>query len=62
MQLTIEVFPAPFGPMMENSSPLRMLKLTSVSACTPPKRKDTPRASKMVSDGEAARVASAGWA
>src|SRR5215218_7160952 len=36
MQLTIEVLPAPFGPMIENSSPSRIAKLTSVSALTPP--------------------------
>ena len=47
MQLTIEVLPAPFGPMMENSSPLRTWKLTSVSAWTPPKRRETPRDSNM---------------
>src|ERR1700759_3036293 len=49
MQLTIEVLPAPFGPMMENSSPSRMVKLTSVSARTPPNRNDTPRTSNAVS-------------
>src|SRR5256885_6862928 len=46
MQLTIEVLPAPFGPMIENSSPSLTPKLTSVSARTPPKRSDTPRTSK----------------
>src|SRR5580704_967811 len=49
MQLTIEVLPAPLGPMIENSSPSRMVKLTSVSARTPPKRNDTPRTSNVVS-------------
>src|SRR3954471_6600281 len=49
MQLTIEVFPAPFGPMMENSSPSLTPKDTSVSARTPPKRSDTPRTSKACS-------------
>src|SRR5262249_42953592 len=34
-------------PMMENSSPSLTPKLTSVSARTPPNRKDTPRASRM---------------
>src|SRR3954471_21754652 len=46
MQLTIEVLPAPFGPMMEYSSPSLTPKETAVSARTPPKRSDTPRTSK----------------
>src|SRR5882757_6913307 len=49
MQLTIEVLPAPLGPMIENSSPSSTAKLTSVSARTPPKRSDTPRTSKACS-------------
>src|SRR5581483_540151 len=49
MQLTIEVLPAPLGPMIENSSPPRIVKLTSVSARTPPNRNDTPRTSNVVS-------------
>src|ERR1700694_928732 len=49
MQLTIEVLPAPLGPIIENSSPSFTLKLTSVSARTPPKRSDTPRTSKACS-------------
>src|ERR1700739_1323624 len=49
MQLTIEVLPAPLGPMIENSSPSLTPKLTSVSARTPPKRSDTPRTSKACS-------------
>src|SRR4051812_27395596 len=49
MQLTIDVLPAPFGPMMENSSPSLTPKETSVSARTPPKRSDTPRTSKACS-------------
>src|SRR6185369_3448236 len=47
MQLTIEVLPAPFGPMIENSSPSFTPKETSVSARTPPKRSDTPRTSNV---------------
>jgi hypothetical protein len=47
MQFTIEVLPAPFGPMIENSSPSWTAKLTSVSARTPPKRSETPRTSKV---------------
>jgi hypothetical protein len=35
--------------MIENSSPSRMVKLTSVSARTPPNRNDTPRTSNVVS-------------
>src|ERR1700687_2214062 len=49
MQLTIDVLPAPLGPMIENSSPSFTPKLTSVSARTPPKRSDTPRTSKACS-------------
>src|SRR5216684_2801162 len=49
MQLTIEVLPAPLGPIIENSSPSLTPKLTSVSARTPPKRSDTPRTSKACS-------------
>src|SRR6266853_6469417 len=49
MQLTIEVLPAPLGPIIENSSPSFTPKLTSVSARTPPKRSDTPRTSKACS-------------
>src|SRR5471030_3045355 len=49
MQLTIEVLPAPLGPIIENSSPWFTPKLTSVSARTPPKRRDTPRTSKACS-------------
>src|ERR1700682_2855725 len=49
MQLTIEVLPAPLGPMIENNSPSLTPKLTSVSARTPPKRSDTPRTSKACS-------------
>src|SRR4029453_10313618 len=47
MQLTIEVLPAPFGPVIENSSPSFTPKETSVSARTPPKRSDTPRTSNV---------------
>src|SRR5579871_5721059 len=50
MQLTIEVLPAPLGPMIENSSPDFTEKLTSVSARTPPKRNDTPRTSSVSSN------------
>src|SRR4051794_31703445 len=49
MQLMIEVLPAPFGPMIEHSSPSLTPKLTSVSARTPPKRNETPRTSKACS-------------
>src|SRR4051812_35887271 len=47
MQLTIEVLPAPFGPMMEKTSPRRTSKDTSVSARTPPKRSETCSAARM---------------
>src|SRR3954449_10704944 len=41
MQFSIEVLPAPFGPMMARISHLRMSNDTSVSAFTPPKPSDT---------------------
>src|SRR3954469_17671541 len=41
MQFSIEVLPAPFGPMMARISLLRMSKDTSVSAFTPPNFSDT---------------------
>src|SRR5579871_2880123 len=56
MQLTMEVLPAPLGPMMENSSPSRTAKLTSVNARTPPNRKDTPRAARISSTQNPSRT------
>src|ERR1700730_774155 len=41
MTLSIDVLPAPFGPMMARISPLRMSKETSLSALTPPNASDT---------------------
>src|SRR6266550_2201834 len=38
MQLSKVVLPAPFGPMMPRTSPLSTLKVTSLSALTPPNR------------------------
>ena len=45
MTFSIDDLPAPFGPMMARISPLRMSKLTLVSARTPPNR------SEMLVDG-----------
>src|SRR6185436_10446638 len=39
MTLSIELLPAPFGPMMARTSCSRTSKLMSVSAFTPPKRR-----------------------
>src|SRR4029450_1625101 len=47
MQLSIEVLPAPFGPMMEKTWPFSTRKLTSLNARTPPKRIDTSDTSRM---------------
>src|SRR6476620_949072 len=47
MQLTMEVLPAPFGPMIEKTSPRSTLKETSVSARTPPKRSETCSAARI---------------
>ena len=41
--LSIEVLPAPLGPMMANTSPCSTSKLTLWTACTPPKRSETSR-------------------
>src|SRR5229473_3232446 len=41
MTLSIEVLPAPFGPMMARISPPAMSKDTSVNALTPPNDNDT---------------------
>ena len=41
MTLSIDVLPAPLGPMMARISPLRMSKETSRIAFTPPKDSDT---------------------
>src|SRR5947199_5082977 len=41
MTLSIEVLPAPLGPIMARISPLRISKETSTSARTPPNAKDT---------------------
>src|SRR6185436_15242982 len=41
MTLSIEVLPAPFGPMMARISPLRISNETSVIAFTPPKASET---------------------
>ena len=41
MTLSIDVLPAPLGPMMARISPLRMSKETSRIAFTPPNESDT---------------------
>src|SRR6185312_11063765 len=41
MTLSIDVLPAPFGPMMARISPLRMSNETSFTAFTPPNESDT---------------------
>ena len=38
IELKIDVFPAPFGPMMANSSPVSTVNETLLIASTPPKR------------------------
>src|ERR1700687_1945204 len=47
MTLSIELLPAPLGPMMARISCSRTSKLTSVSACTPPKASDTPSTARI---------------
>jgi hypothetical protein len=51
MTLSIEVLPAPFGPMIARISPLRMSKEISVIAFTPPKASETLRTSMSSSPG-----------
>src|SRR5213075_2993681 len=47
--LSIEVLPAPFGPMIARISPLRTSNETSVIAFTPPNASDTFSTARMVS-------------
>src|SRR6185312_12943525 len=47
MQLRRVVFPAPFGPMTEKSSPLRTARPTSTSARMPPKLTHRSRACRI---------------
>ena len=49
MQLSIELLPAPFGPMMARISCSRTSKEMSVSALTPPKRSEMFCTSRMTS-------------
>src|SRR4051794_13696150 len=57
MTLSSDDLPAPFGPMMARTSPLRMSKLTLVSARTPPKRKEmSSTASRTSPSGRPARI------
>src|SRR5450755_1998513 len=49
MQLSIELLPAPFGPMMARISCSRTSKLMSLSALTPPKRRLMLRTSRITS-------------
>ena len=65
MTFSIDVLPAPFGPMMARISPLRMLNETSEIARTPPKASETfSTSSRMSCRAHAARLpvaAAAGW-
>src|SRR5665647_3424084 len=49
MQLSIELLPAPLGPMMARTSCSRTLNEMSVSALTPPKLKEMFLTSRMTS-------------
>src|SRR6266849_3027074 len=59
MTLSIEVLPAPFGPMMARISPLRMSKETSTSARTPPNANDTRSTESSTSPAATSRAAGA---
>ena len=52
MTLSIEVLPAPFGPMMARISPLRISNDTPVTALTPPKERETFSTASSTSPGE----------
>src|SRR5438046_4364417 len=56
MTLSIEVLPAPFGPMMARISPLRISKETSTSARTPPNDSDTPSTESSTSPAATSRT------
>src|SRR5258706_1842541 len=49
MTLSIELFPAPFGPMIARISCSRTSKLMPESALTPPKESDTPSSLRTIS-------------
>ena len=56
MTLSIEVLPAPFGPMMARISPLRISNETSLIAFTPPKASDTSSTASSTSPAATPRV------
>ena len=56
MTFSIDDLPAPFGPMMARISPLRMSKLTLVSARTPPNRSEMPSTRQQHLAGPALRA------
>ena len=60
MQFSIELLPAPFGPMIARISCSRTSKLMSVSALTPPKRRLMLRTSRTTSPMRRARPARVG--
>ena len=59
MTLSIEVLPAPFGPMMARISPLRMSNDTSLIAFTPPNDSETFSTDRSASPTAASRARSA---
>src|ERR1700674_2238298 len=59
MTLSIEVLPAPFGPMMAQISPLRISKETSTSARTPPNASDTRSTESSTSPAATSRAEAA---
>ena len=53
MTFSIEVLPAPFGPMIARISPLRMSNETSAIALTPPNDSETFSSESRISAGVA---------
>src|ERR1700729_1403419 len=61
IRLNIVVLPAPFGPMMENTSPCSTWKLTASTARMPPKRMAISLAAKMLMGGHTEQRRWARW-
>ena len=60
MTLSIELLPAPFGPMIARTSCSSTLKETLVNACTPPKRREIDSSSRIGAPIGKARLTVAG--
>src|ERR687888_172722 len=61
MQLRRVVLPAPFGPITDRISPWATSKLTTLTACTPPKDLETSRIASWVFTTTTASGACSAW-